>query len=87
MKNNVLLFLSALLIIHAARLDAQQGMDDATRSLFILDIAKYIEYDDEIQLHADFKIGVLGRDTDFYWELTYLVSVFDLAKAIQDFDD
>jgi serine phosphatase RsbU (regulator of sigma subunit) len=54
---------------------AQEEMDDATRALFILDIAKYIEYDDQIQLHADFKIGVLGRDTDFYWEL------YEMAKT------
>jgi len=50
-------------------------MNDATRSLFILDIAKYIEYDDEIQLHSDFKIGVMGRNTDFYWEL------YEMAKT------
>ena len=50
-------------------INAQEEMDNATRSLFILDIAKYIEYDDEIQLHSDFKIGVMGRNTDFYWEL------------------
>ncbi len=55
--------------------NAQEEMDNATRSLFILDIAKYIEYDDEIQLHADFKIGVLGRNTDFYWEL------YEMAKT------
>lgn len=50
-------------------------MDNATRALFILDIAKYIEYDDEIQLHSDFKIGVMGRNTDFYWEL------YEMAKT------
>ena len=55
--------------------NAQEEMDNATRSLFILDIAKYIEYDDEIQLHSDFKIGVMGRNTDFYWEL------YEMAKT------
>jgi len=50
-------------------------MDNATRALFILDIAKYIEYDDEIQLHSDFKIGVMGRNTNFYWEL------YEMAKT------
>jgi len=52
-------------------------MDNATRALFILDIAKYIEYDDDIQLHSDFKIGVIGRNTEFYWEL------YEMAKTRQ----
>jgi serine phosphatase RsbU (regulator of sigma subunit) len=56
---------------------AQVEMDDPTRSLFILDIARYIEYDDEIQLYSDFKIGVLGRNTAFYWEL------YEMAKTRQ----
>jgi serine phosphatase RsbU (regulator of sigma subunit) len=75
MKRFIPLFLFSCLTFQFHVLSAQEEMDNATRSLFILDIAKYIEYDDEIQLHADFKIGVLGRNTDFYWEL------YEMAKT------
>jgi serine phosphatase RsbU (regulator of sigma subunit) len=75
MKRIISLFLFAFLCCQFHVLHAQVEMNDATRSLFILDIAKYIEYDDEIQLHSDFKIGVMGRNTDFYWEL------YEMAKT------
>ncbi len=75
MKRIYSIFLFSSLAFHLSVVNAQERMDNATRSLFILDIAKYIEYDDEIQLHADFKIGVLGRNTDFYWEL------YEMAKT------
>ncbi len=75
MKRIISLFLFTCLALQFNVVNAQEEMDNATRSLFILDIAKYIEYDDEIQLHADFKIGVMGRNTDFYWEL------YEMAKT------
>ncbi len=75
MKRIISLFFLTCLAFQFHVVNAQDEMDNATRSLFILDIAKYIEYDDEIQLHADFKIGVLGRNTDFYWEL------YEMAKT------
>jgi serine phosphatase RsbU (regulator of sigma subunit) len=56
-------------------LTGQEVWDDQTRALYILDIARYVEYDDAIQSHADFKIGVLGRDGDFVMEL------FEMAKT------
>lgn len=49
--------------------------DNSTRSLFILDIAKYVGFDDKIQSHADFKIGVLGRDSEFVLDL------YEMAKT------
>ena len=55
----------------------QQGFDNTTRALYILDISKYVEWDDNIQSHADFVIGILGTDTEFYWEL------FNMAKTRQ----
>jgi serine phosphatase RsbU (regulator of sigma subunit) len=75
MKRFISVLLFSCLAFQLSVVSAQEDMDNATRSLFILDIAKYIEYDDEIQLHADFKIGVLGRNTDFYWEL------YEMAKT------
>jgi serine phosphatase RsbU (regulator of sigma subunit) len=55
----------------------QRGFDNSTRALYILDISKYVEWDDNIQSQADFIIGILGKDTDFYWEL------FNMAKTRQ----
>ncbi len=75
MKRIISLFLFTFLVSQPNTVNAQEEMDNATRALFILDIAKYIEYDDEIQLHSDFKIGVMGRNTDFYWEL------YEMAKT------
>jgi serine phosphatase RsbU (regulator of sigma subunit) len=53
------------------------GFDNSIRALYILDISKYVEWDDNIQSKADFIIGILGTDTDFYWEL------FNMAKTRQ----
>jgi len=56
-------------------LSGQTGFDDPTRALYILDISKYVEWDDSIQNHADFKIGILGTDYEFYYELS------DMARS------
>jgi serine phosphatase RsbU (regulator of sigma subunit) len=56
---------------------AQEGWDNSTRALYILDIAKYVQYDDEIQSLADFKIAVLGTDADFIMEL------YEMSKTRQ----
>ena len=74
MKRIVNIFL-LLLFCHFSF--GQQGFDNSTRALYILDISKYVEWDDNIQSHADFIIGILGEDTDFYWEL------FNMAKTRQ----
>lgn len=71
-----LLFL-VLLILFGYSSFCQKGFDNSTRALYILDISKYVEWDDNIQSHADFVIGILGTDTDFYWEL------FNMAKTRQ----
>jgi len=60
---------------------SQAGFDNATRALYILDISKYVEWDDSLQSHADFKIAILGEDTDFYWELYNMANT---RKFIQD---
>jgi len=48
----------------------KQGIDDSTRALFILDISKYVKWPDSSFVKLDnFTIGVLSKETDFYWEL------------------
>jgi serine phosphatase RsbU (regulator of sigma subunit) len=67
-----------LFLILSCNIFAQTtGFDNSTRALYILDISKYVEWDDNIQSKADFIIGILGTDTDFYWEL------FNMAKTRQ----
>jgi serine phosphatase RsbU (regulator of sigma subunit) len=55
--------------------------DNSTRALYILDIARYVGYDDDVQLHSDFKIGVLGKDSEFVLDL------FEMAKTRQFIQD
>ena len=74
MKRFFYLVLFTGITLYAA---GQQGFDNTTRALYILDIAKYVEWNDSIQSHADFKIGILGSDTEFYWEL------YNMAKTRQ----
>lgn len=72
------IFYLVLSMFLSFNLDAQKtGFDNSTRALYILDISKYVEWDDNIQNKADFIIGILGTDTDFYWEL------FNMAKTRQ----
>lgn len=74
MKNLLFMILFTGFCYHSS---GQQGFDNTTRALYILDISKYVEWDDNIQSHADFVIGILGSDTEFYWEL------FNMAKTRQ----
>ncbi len=79
MKSKFIYLLGCLLLFQPGQLRSQdtipQTWDNATRALYILDIAKYIGYDDEIQSHADFKIGVLGKDSEFVMDL------YEMAKT------
>jgi serine phosphatase RsbU (regulator of sigma subunit) len=77
MKIRYLTLLACLFLIQATSLRAQEVWDNSTRALYILDIARYVEYDDNIQSHADFKIGVLGKDSEFVMDL------YEMAKTRQ----
>ncbi len=72
-----LLYLIIVLALSFNSYAQKTGFDNSTRALYILDISKYVEWDDNIQNKADFIIGILGTDTDFYWEL------FNMAKTRQ----
>ncbi|MFC2113530.1 YfiR family protein, partial [Bacteroidota bacterium] len=69
MKSKPYLLLAFLFIFHLAFPQEEAVWDNSTRALYILDIAKYVEYDDDIQIHSDFKIGVLGKDSEFIMDL------------------
>ncbi|MBN1187721.1 MAG: DUF4154 domain-containing protein [Bacteroidales bacterium] len=70
----LVIFLFCSFILNTS-LYSQEGFDNKTRAVYILDIAKYVTYDDAIQYQADFKIAVLDKDQDFFFELS------DMAKT------
>ncbi len=47
----------------------QTEIDDNTRATLILDIAKYVEYDEDFDELNNFTITVLDVDDNFYWPL------------------
>lgn len=60
-----------LVIIFLFRINIiSQGFDNATRALYILDISKYIKWNNEdYDKLTEFKIGILSNETALYWEL------------------
>jgi serine phosphatase RsbU (regulator of sigma subunit) len=58
-----------------------QGIDDGTRAVFIFDIAKYIDYGPGFRDSAVFKIGVLDKTSNLFWELGKLAKT---RTTIQD---
>jgi serine phosphatase RsbU (regulator of sigma subunit) len=65
-----------LMLFRTSPLWSQEGVwDNTERALYILDISRYVKYDDDIQSHADFKIAVLGKDADFVME------IYEMAKS------
>ncbi|MCK4748799.1 MAG: DUF4154 domain-containing protein [Bacteroidales bacterium] len=66
-----LLYLIGLLILITGDvwLSAQEGFSDKTRALYILDISRYIEFNESFQEQGSFIITLLDRDDKLYWEL------------------
>jgi serine phosphatase RsbU (regulator of sigma subunit) len=64
-------FLLALLLVPLLPVAAQEAdvIDDNTRATLILDIAKYIEYDETFDSKDFFIITVLDKDPGFFWTL------------------
>ncbi len=48
---------------------AQEGFDNRTRALYIFDIARYIDYGEALDTMALFRVGVLSKDSELYWEM------------------
>ena len=62
----VLFFLSAPLVL------AQDGFTNETRALYILDISRYVLFNDAEQGREDFLITLLDNDTDLFFDLEKL---------------
>ncbi len=63
----LILSLGLLLLINNGY--SQNGLDDGTRSVFIFDIAKYIDYGPGFADSAVFRIGVLDNTSELFWEM------------------
>jgi serine phosphatase RsbU (regulator of sigma subunit) len=60
---------------------SQGGTNNGTRAVFIFDIAKYIDYGPGFADSAVFKIGILDRTSELFWEMGNLAKT---RKTIQD---
>jgi len=69
MKRLRLIAFTFLLVFCCADGSAQEGFSDKTRALYILDISRYVRFDESFQQEDEFTIAVLDRDDRFYWEL------------------
>ena len=68
-----LLVLFGLIFMFLFETFSQEVFNNATRALYILDIARYIEYPEKVILPAEeFSIGVLSTEEKLYWELENL---------------
>ena len=64
-----LLTLLMLLSFYPLIAQDKQELDDNTRATLILDIAKYVEYNEAFDNLKNFTITVLDNDDSFYWPL------------------
>lgn len=63
------LIILSFLSFFSAAVAAQEGFTDKTRALYILDISRYVEFDDSFQQKKEFTISILGKELGLYWEL------------------
>lgn len=72
MKKSSMFLLTAIMMLSAVKSYSQQGFDNRTRALYVFDIAKYIDYGEALDTMAVFKVGVLAKDSDLYYEMASL---------------
>ena len=68
-RNQVIL---VFFLLSASTLIAQQGFTNETRALYILDISRYVLFNDSIREREEFIITVLEKDSDLYFDLDKL---------------
>jgi len=66
--------------LSASALFAQQGFTNETRALFILDISRYVQFDDSTQEREEFSITLLDNDANLFFDLEKLAKT---RKEIQ----
>lgn len=60
------------LLISASALEAQQGFTNETRALFILDISRYVSFNDSVPGREEFQINLLDNDSNLFFDLEKL---------------
>lgn len=83
-KKNYFIGLITLIITSFTATYAVNGSDsisNGTRAVFIFDIAKYIDYGQTFNDSAVFKIGVLDKTSELFWEMGNLAKT---RRTIQD---
>ncbi|MBN1387156.1 MAG: DUF4154 domain-containing protein [Bacteroidales bacterium] len=77
-KNNLISVLVFLLCFAGSY--AQEGFDNRTRALYVFDIARFVDYGDALDSMALFKVGVLSKDNELYFDMANLAKT---RKEIQ----
>jgi len=80
MKGFRYLLILVFVVLSVSALFAQQGFTNETRALLILDISKYIRFDDEHQARNEFQITLLDKDSNLFFDLDELAKT---RKEIQ----
>lgn len=75
------LFLLIGMILMFNKAFGQTGTNNGTRAVFIFDIAKYIDYGQDFEDSSVFKIGILDKTSELFWEMGNLAKT---RKTIQD---
>jgi serine phosphatase RsbU (regulator of sigma subunit) len=73
------ILLAGFIAISSA-LPGQTGFDNSTRAVYIFDMAKYIDYGQGFADSSSFKIGVLDKTSELFWEMGNLAKT---RKTIQ----
>ncbi len=66
--------------LSASAIFAQQGFTNETRALYILDISRYVQFDDTTQVREEFMITLLDNDSNLFFDLEKLAKT---RKEIQ----
>jgi len=72
MKSFRYLSILVLIALSAPALFAQQGYNNETRALLILDISRYVFYDDALPEQEEFSITLLDNDSNLFFDLEEL---------------
>ena len=73
--------LSLGLILMISNAFGQAGLNNGTRAVFIFDVAKYIDYGAGFTDSSVFRIGILDKTSELFWEMGNLAKT---RKTIQD---
>jgi serine phosphatase RsbU (regulator of sigma subunit) len=76
-----IIFLIAGLFLLLNRAVSQDVMSNASKAVYIFDMAKYIDYGKGFKDSAVFKIGVLDKESELFWAMGNLAKT---RKTIQD---